>query len=281
MTAAGQTGQTAHVLLSACSSCPTFLICLFIVANYSSILEPVAQMLQSVQLDIVKAQQHISSLINIIKNHRDHAEEHFRDDILSKARPLADKLGIELVLPRICSWQTYRANSAGMDFEIYYRTRLYIPYLDSLVSSLVSRFSSNNNAQFNLFYLHPKTMQELEREEFRSLLAVSNALYRINNLEYETMNWFDYWRSQSQVADVAKLETADLLKHCDFFPAVKEAILIVLTLSATTCSIERSFSTLRLVKTWLRSTMSHERLSTVHDKRSSPGRQSRQEALHQ
>ena len=91
-------------------------------------------------------------------------------------------------------------------------------------------------------------MQELEREEFRSLLAVSNALYRIDNLEYETMNWFDYWHSQSQVADVAKLETADLLKHCDFFPAVKEAILIVLTLQATTCSIERSFSTLRRVK---------------------------------
>ena len=150
-----------------------------------------------------------------------------------------------------------------MDFETYYRRRLCIPYLDSSVSSLVSHFSSNNNAQFNLFYLHPKTMQELEREEFRSLLAVSNALYRINNLEYETMNWFDYWHSQSQVADVAKLETADLLKHCDFFPAVKEAILIVLTLSATTCSTERSFSTLRRVKTWLRSTMSHKRLSAL------------------
>ena len=65
MTAAGETRQTAHVLLSACSSC-TFLICIFIVANYSSVLEPVAQMLQSVQLDIVKAQQHISSLIDII-----------------------------------------------------------------------------------------------------------------------------------------------------------------------------------------------------------------------
>ena len=148
---------------------------------------------------------HISSLTDIIKNHRDHAEEHFRDDILSKARPLADKLGIELVLPRICSRQTHRANTAGLDFESYYRIRLYIPYLDSSVSSLTSRFSSNNNAQFNLFCLHPKTMQELEREEFRSLLAVSNALYRIDNLEYETMNWFDYWHSQSQVADVAKL----------------------------------------------------------------------------
>ena len=179
MTAACETRQTAHVLLSACSSC-SYLICLFIVANYSSVLEPVAQMLQSVQLDIVKAPQHISSLINIIKNQRDNAEEHFRDGILSKARPLADKLGIKLVLPRICSRQTHRANTAGLDFESYYRTRLYFPHLDSLVSSLMFRFSSNNNAQFNLLYLHPKSTQELEREEFR---RDDDRLFSVEGLE--------------------------------------------------------------------------------------------------
>ena len=84
MTAAGDTRQTVHILISGCSS---------------SVLEPVAQMLQSVQLDIVKAQQHTGSLTGITKNHRDHADEHFGDDILSKTRPLSDKLGIELVLP--------------------------------------------------------------------------------------------------------------------------------------------------------------------------------------
>jgi len=57
---------------------------------------------------------------------------------------------------------------------------------------LTSRFSSNNNAQFNLFYLHPKIMQELEREEFKSLITVSNELYHIDNLEYEMMNWFEH-----------------------------------------------------------------------------------------
>jgi len=77
--------------------------------------------------------QHINSLTDILKEHRDHAAEHFRDDILSKARLLADELGIDLILPMICSRQTHRANTAGLDFESYYRTRLYIPYLDSLV----------------------------------------------------------------------------------------------------------------------------------------------------
>nr|KAI8741610.1 hypothetical protein BgiMline_023142 [Biomphalaria glabrata] len=65
-------------------------------------------MLQSVQFNMVAAQQHISNLIDIITNQCDLAEEYFKDGIPSKARHLANKLGIELVLPRVCSRQTYR-----------------------------------------------------------------------------------------------------------------------------------------------------------------------------
>ena len=46
-----------------------------------------------------------------------------------------------------------------------------------------------------------------------------------------------------------------------FYPAVRDALLILLTLPAPTCTVERPFSTIRRVKTWLRSTMSDERLS--------------------
>jgi len=64
-------------------------------------------------------------------------------------------------------------------------------------------------------------VQDLEREEFKSLITVSNELYHIDNLEYEMMNWFDYWRAK--VPEVAKtLDSADLLEHCDFFPAIKQ-----------------------------------------------------------
>jgi len=58
-------------------------------------------------------------------------------------------------------------------------------------------------------------------------------------------------------------ESVDLFQHCDFFLAIKQAVLTVLTLPATTCSIERSFSTLRQVKTWLRSTVTDDRLSAL------------------
>ena len=44
------------------------------------------------------------------------------------------------------------------------------------------------------------------------VITVSNELYHIDNLEYEMMNWFDYWRAK--VPEVAKtLDTADLLEY--------------------------------------------------------------------
>ena len=42
------------------------------------------------------------------------------------------------------------------------------------------------------------------------LIVASNELYHINDVEYEMMNWFDYW--YAKVPDVAKtLDTVDLL----------------------------------------------------------------------
>ena len=52
----------------------------------------------------------------------------------------------------------------------------------------------------------------------------------------------------------------ELLNYSHLFPAVRKAVLIALTLPVSTCQVERSFSTLRRAKTWLRSTMSTERM---------------------
>lgn len=51
-----------------------------------------------------------------------------------------------------------------------------------------------------------------------------------------------------------------LLKKCEFFSQVKHCILIYIKLLPTTYTVERSFSTLHKVKTWLRSTMCDERI---------------------
>ena len=77
------------------------------------------------------------------------------------------------------------------------------------------------------------------------------------------MSWYDMQKQGllSQSENLEELDVIDLVRHIEIYPAVRQAFITLLTLLATTCTVERSFSTLRRVKTWLRTTMSDDRLS--------------------
>ena len=55
----------------------------------------------------------------------------------------------------------------------------------------------------------------------------------------------------------------DALQHCNrnLFPTVHRLLTIMATLPVTTCSCERSFSSLKYLKNYLRSTTGEERLN--------------------
>ena len=63
-------------LRSNASSC---VVCLVIIAKYASMLEPTAQVMQSVQLDLLKVQGHIHELVGIMSKHREKCDVYFRD----------------------------------------------------------------------------------------------------------------------------------------------------------------------------------------------------------
>ncbi|XP_011351324.2 zinc finger MYM-type protein 1-like [Ooceraea biroi] len=121
--------------------------------------------------------------------------------------------------------------------------------------------------------LHPDAMKKLDEVSFRAVAENINSLYgdTLSNFIAEITTWYEMWKNEATTNE--SFEYADLIcQATPFYPAIAEAIKIGLTLPATTCSIERSFSTLRRVKTWNRSTMGDERLSglcilSVHRKR--------------
>ena len=73
------------------------------------------------------------------------------------------------------------------------------------------------------------------------------------------MMWYVMWAGKDDI----KFQLVDHISHTEYLSAIRHAFNILLALPATTCTVERSFSTLRQVKTWLRSTMSSERLSAL------------------
>ena len=62
--------QNAHNLRTA-SETPVFILTLHVIAQYSSILEPVTQALQSVHVDLLCVKQHVDKLLLLFDNHRE------------------------------------------------------------------------------------------------------------------------------------------------------------------------------------------------------------------
>ena len=167
--------------------------------------------------------------------------------------------GLDLTMPRRCARQVHRPNVGG-SIEEYYRRIIYVPYMDSLIQSLESRFGESNTPYCrHIFALHPREMQQTERDEFKHIVSSVKERYGIDNLVEEALAWYDVQKHKP--LDDNSLGMIELVKQTTMFPAVRKAILIALTLLATSCTVERYFSTLRRVKNWLRSTMSDTRLS--------------------
>ncbi|CAF4783359.1 unnamed protein product [Pieris macdunnoughi] len=72
--------------------------------------------------------------------------------------------------------------------------------------------------------------------------------YDLPNIKNEIELW------QHTVVDVLK-------KTNSLFPETEKALKILIALPCTTCTVELSFSSLRRLKTWLRSTMAEDRLN--------------------
>ena len=249
-----QSRHKAEQLYSSTST-PTFLICLAIITTYSSQLEPVTNVLQGISVDLLSVKNHIQNLITIFQQERENPDLTF-SEIFKTSQKYAKEFEIEIKIPRITQRQTLRPNVSTESTEQYFKISLFIPYLDSLISSLQSRFSDDTTTAFSISHLHPLNISKLNPEIIRNI----QEKYSIENFEAECHMWINMWKNKATVSnDIDFFKILD--KDCQFFPAISKALRIFLSLPPTTCSIERSFSTLRRVKTWLRSTMTESRLS--------------------
>ena len=113
--------------------------------------------------------------------------------------------------------------------------------------------------------LHPLQMLRVDKKQFLNQMKLVEKFDEIDDFFEEANLWYELWANRSQEDQGFKqqkeMDLFSLATHAQLLPAVHSAIFIALTLPSTTCTIERSFSTLRRVKTWLRSSMSDERLS--------------------
>ena len=98
--------------------------------------------------------------------------------------------GLDFTMPRRCARQVHRPNVGG-PIEEYYRRTIYVPYMDSLIQSLESRFGESNTPYFHIFALHPTEMQQTKRDEFKHIVSSVKEMFGIDNLVEEVLAWYD------------------------------------------------------------------------------------------
>lgn len=239
-----------------------FIISAGLIGKYSGILEPVANALQSKTIDMYTCKKHIQKVVSCIKEHRSNADQEFQN-VFDTSTKTAAAIGTDLKIPRIASHQQHRSNHPSETICDFWKRSIFIPYLDSLISALEQRFSDEHMPTYGLMMLHPSAMLNMPLTEFKHKTQSFSRYYGLESFDNEAELWYKQWKDEGMPREhLRELDFAELLQKAEiYFPATKKAILITLALPCTTSNIERSFSTLRRVKTWLRSTMLEDRLN--------------------
>ncbi|XP_049845485.1 52 kDa repressor of the inhibitor of the protein kinase-like [Schistocerca gregaria] len=224
-----ETRQKAWQLYCTLTS-PTFIVTLKVIAKYSAKLEPVTNILTSVNINLLEVSEHIQGIVKMLLDDRENVKAEF-------------------VMIMKSDESNYSA--LGIDVTVQY---------------LQERFSEDNKACFEIFCLHPKVMKFQSDLDMKRIIENIIRFYGelLDNFTEEVWTWISMWKCDKVTeGDIAELSLTDLLDKAKSLPVVASAMKIALSLLATTCSAERSFTTLRSVKTWLRTTVEDNRLSCL------------------
>lgn len=257
-----QVSSKATTILNSIEKC-SFVIASLVIEKFSGLFLPLSKMLQKKDMDVFLANDLIGSLLEALNDDRKNEEGSFHE-IFEKAESLCQVYQIALIIPRRPIQNIHRENYPTDDVEAYYRQSIYIPYLDYLIMQVSERFADQRNKCQSLWSLIPKYIAtQASSVETGNLLE----LYQqdIDSLSVtipEISRWREKWKKEDNVS-ILPANAIDALHECnaDVYPNVRKLLVILSTLPVTTATSERTFSTLRRLKTYLRETMGEERLT--------------------
>ncbi len=219
--------------------------------------------LQKKSNDILAAYEHVCEVILNLELQKTNCEEEFHLWYVD-IKAMADELGITATTPRIVGRQVHRSNVPGDSPEVYYRRNLVIPFLDHIVTELNERFGPTQQTKVKLLGLIPSIAATYPSASIAEVGELYKAdLSSPQMLSIEFRRWKSKFLTIHEKDRPQTLESA--LHFCDKedFPNIFTLLVIACTLPVTTCENERSNSQLKLLKTYLRSTMTEERLSSL------------------
>ncbi|KAG0425586.1 hypothetical protein HPB47_027258 [Ixodes persulcatus] len=167
-----------------------------------------------------------------------------------------------MALPRITARQMQRSNAPSATAEEHYRRNVYLPLLAYFENQLRERFDAHGKVVAGLNMLLPRYCASA------SLSAIDDAV--------------KFYLGEIPLADIINAELTLWMSKCcqieekdrpacalqalgmcnqNFFPNIHSLLCILATLPVSTSTPERTFSTLRRLKSYLRNHMKQDKLT--------------------
>ena len=104
---------------------------------------------------------------------------------------------------------------------------------------------------------------EVSAKFYNDIISNYNIDMTLKLIRAEITQWRQQWQKVVENRKEVPTTAIDGFINCDsdFYPVISKLLQILCTLPVSVATAERSFSTLRRLKTWTRSTMGEERLS--------------------
>lgn len=245
-----------------------FLLGMTIWHNILKKINLISKKLQFEDMQIDRAIIILKGLISYFEKYR---EEGF-ESATSLAKELASKMEIDPIFlekRRYHSKKPFDENrheENSLSPEESFRINYFIVVVDIAISSLKNIFEQLEVFEGIFgFLLYYKKLSSLDEHTLHECCVKLQDVLKYND-KFDIVP--DDLFSELQILQMCLpkrinsiIEVLEFVKSLDCFPNVSIAYRILLTLPVEVASAERSFSKLKLIKTYLRSTMSQERLN--------------------
>lgn len=253
----------------------SFIICLVVLENLLHRTKLLSDMLQSPTLDLAAAADLVETLHDELEEER---ESSSWEALWSKANDMAKELDIPVRLDRKSGRKRQQSSmlhgfetsstlgqEESPDSKHDFCVNLYYPVLDHFLAELDSRFSQDNkNLLRSISALDPRSSKFFNAEAIEPMAVQYGVDLSDLAVELHQAKRLIQRKESEGIKITTLVQLSSFMSpYKDAFPDLCKLLTIAIVLPPTSASCERSFSSMRLIKNYLRSTMTDSRLSSL------------------
>jgi hypothetical protein len=245
-----------------------FLLGMIIWHDVLYAVNKVSKMLQSPAMNIDTTLKLMEDMMQYFEKYRN---EGFSCSLII-AKSIANKMGVEasfLEKRRVLRKKQFDESSSQeeiLEVERAFEVKYFLVLVDMAITSLKTRFEElmvfKGIFGFLLSSSTVKSLNDTELEEHCTKFANTLSHDGLSDVEvHDLISELKIMKFTLPDEVLSAMEIFEHVREVDCYPNVSIAYRILFTVSVTVALVERSFSKLKLLKNYLRSTMTQERLN--------------------